>query len=65
MHVGAIPRPATFTQDGSGQIVLKNLHCNGTESRLIDCRHDGLGYNRSCRNFNDFGVKCTGILCGS
>ncbi len=61
MDVDAIPRTSSFTRDGSGQIVLKNLHCNGTESRLIDCHHDGLGNNRSCRHSNDVGVKCTGI----
>ena len=61
MHAGAIPRSSRSIRDGSGQIVLKNLQCTGTELRLIDCRHDGLGNNRSCSHSDGVGVRCTGM----
>ena len=61
VYAGATPIYAYFTPDGSGQIVLKNLHCTGTESRLIDCRHDGLGNNHTCSHSDDAGIKCAGI----
>ena len=44
--------------DGTGQIVLDNLQCIGTESRLIDCRHNGLG-SHDCSHSEDAGVRCT------
>ena len=40
--------------DGTGQIVLEHLRCTGSESRLIDCPHNGLGHN-IC---NHAGVRC-------
>ena len=43
--------------DGSGQIVLDDVGCNGDESRLIDCYHGGLG-NHNCLHSEDVGVSC-------
>ena len=47
--------------DGTGQIVLDDLQCTGSESRLIDCHHSGLG-NHNCDHFQDAGVRCTGMV---
>ena len=38
-------------------IWLDNVNCNGLESRLIDCQHNGLG-NHNCGHHNDAGVAC-------
>ena len=48
--------------DGTGQIVLDDLRCTGSESRLIDCPHGGLG-NHNCDHSQDAGVRCSsGII---
>ena len=44
---------------GSGGIFLDNVGCTGTESRLIDCSHSGIGVH-NCDHSDDAGVKCTG-----
>ena len=38
-------------------IWLDNVNCNGLESRLIDCQHNGLG-NHNCDHNDDAGVAC-------
>ena len=43
--------------DGTGAIVLDNLLCRNTESRLTDCPHNGLGVH-NCFHFDDAGVRC-------
>ena len=45
---------------GYGGIFLDNLHCTGDESRLIDCRHNGIGVH-NCDHTDDAGVRCRGI----
>ena len=42
---------------GSGQIWLTNIHCYGTEDRLLDCRRNPLGIH-SCGHHLDSGVIC-------
>ena len=43
---------------GTGPILLDDLVCMGNESRLVDCRRDGIGQFDSCTHANDTGVKC-------
>ena len=50
-------RTAAFGQ-GTGQIWLDNVHCTGTETRLDQCPHNGIGVH-NCRHFEDAGVQCT------
>lgn len=47
---GAVP-------DGTGSIFLDNVQCTGTESRLIDCPHSGVG-THNCGHSEDVGVRC-------
>ena len=47
---------AAFGQ-GSGLILLDNLHCTGSESHLIDCLHSGIG-NHDCSHSEDAGAVC-------
>ena len=44
---------------GKGQIWLDNLLCSGSETRLIDCTHNGFGIH-NCHHGEDAGLFCTG-----
>jgi len=46
----------------SGQIWLDDVHCNGTETNLAQCRHNGWGIH-DCAHDKDVSVSCnTGII---
>ena len=40
-------------------IWLDNVNCNGSESKLIDCQHNGLGVH-NCDHHKDAGITCKG-----
>ncbi|XP_022088748.1 deleted in malignant brain tumors 1 protein-like [Acanthaster planci] len=42
---------------GSGSILLSSVACNGTESSIDQCSHDGW-LNHSCSHADDVGVTC-------
>ena len=44
---------------GTGTILLDNVNCDGTESRLVACAHNGIG-THNCVHFEDAGVVCSG-----
>ena len=44
---------------GAGRIWLNNLLCSGSEGRLVDCPHAGLGESTGCMGHSDdAGVRC-------
>ena len=50
------PPQATFGQ-GTGLILLDNLVCDGTESSLFNCSHNGVGLH-NCDHSEDAGAVC-------
>ena len=48
-----------FFGQGQTAIHLDDLDCDGTERRLADCNHLGVG-NHNCAHFEDVGVICHG-----
>ena len=56
MHIGAEELFTGFA-NGTGQIWLANVQCDGNETRLIDCPASPLGENR-CNHGEDAGVVC-------
>jgi hypothetical protein len=45
-------------EDGTGQIWLDNVACNGGEQNLTSCLHNGWG-RHNCRHSDDAGVECS------
>ena len=54
---GATPFYRAYYGRGTGRILLDNLLCNGRETRLIDCPHNGIGVH-NCVHSKDAGIKC-------
>lgn len=48
----------THVVSGTGPIVLDNVACTGTETRLIDCMFDS--HTADCSHIEDAGVQCQG-----
>ena len=56
-YIGATARCCAFYGQGTGQIVLDNLFCVGTETSLFSCPHNGIG-SHNCAHSEDAGVTC-------
>ena len=48
-----------FFGNGSGDIVLDNVVCQGTESSLLECDRNRIGQH-NCDHTEDAGVRCEG-----
>ncbi|XP_022087751.1 deleted in malignant brain tumors 1 protein-like [Acanthaster planci] len=44
--------------EGTGDILLDDVHCTGYETELVNCPHDGVG-NHNCDHWEDAGVVCS------
>ena len=44
---------------GTGPIHLNNVHCNGSETNLINCSHNSL-FHCSSGHSKDVGIRCQG-----
>ena len=60
---GAIARVRAFFGQGTGAILLDQVGCTGTETRLVDCSSNPIGIH-DCSHFEDAGVTCQG-MCSS
>jgi len=49
---------AAFGQ-GTGAILLDNVACRGTETRLVDCPSNPIGIH-NCAHSEDASVRCVG-----
>ena len=47
---------------GSGPIHFDEVACTGTETRLADCSHSGIGIH-NCGHGEDAGVRCDTMSC--
>ena len=55
---GARAYSLAFFGQGNGAIVLDDVSCNGTETKLTDCSYET--HTEDCSHGEDAGVRCDG-----
>ena len=46
--------------EGSGPILLDDVHCTGSEATLLDCNRGAALFASNCEHREDAGVRCQG-----
>lgn len=57
LSIDSIARTRAYFGQGVGNILLDNVRCVGTESRLIDCPRNALN-SHNCNHAEDAGAEC-------
>ena len=60
----AVIQPFSVNETTARPILLNNITCAGTETRLTDCLHNGIGIH-NCSHTQDAAVSCPGPYCYS
>ena len=56
---GVIPHHSSYFSNASAPILLDNVNCNGSETNLLQCAHNGLGIH-NCDSSQTAGISCDG-----
>ena len=62
LSVGSVAVGGAYFGSGSGDILLDNVVCRGTESSLLECNTNPIGQH-NCDHSEDAGVRCEGMYC--
>ncbi len=57
LFLGSLPVTDLRFGGGEGEVFLSNVHCRGTEKKLVECPSSPT----NCSHTQDVGVRCQGI----
>lgn len=63
-YLGATTNTSDYNGRGTGLILLDDVGCTGTESRLLDCHSAGVGVS-NCDHSGHAGVSCQSRSCAN
>ena len=56
----SVPLGGAYFGMGTGDILLDNVRCRGTELTLLECNTNPIGQSDGCDHSEDAGVRCQG-----